>query len=63
MSKNIFLTEVQLPSKGELDLLKQEVAFKNVNIDANQETISRLEHQKKARLEEVRVHAKNGPSC
>lgn len=61
MSKNIFLTEVKLPSKGEMNMLKQEVAFKNANIDANQETISRLEHQKKARMEEVRVRAKNGP--
>ncbi len=63
ISKNIFLTEVPLPSKGELDMLKQEVAFKNVNIDANEETISRLQHQKKIRMEEVRFRDNSWPSC
>lgn len=54
MSKGISLTEEQMPSKEELNMMKDEVTFKSKHIDANQETITRLQQQKTTRMEEVR---------
>ena len=35
-----------------MELMKDEVAFTRKNLDANQETMALLEHQKNARMEE-----------
>ena len=44
---------MELPSKEEMDLMKDEVAFTGKHLDANQETITLLQQQKKSRMEEV----------
>lgn len=43
-----------MPTKAELEMMKDEAAFTMNHLDHNQETMAHLEQQKKARVEEVR---------
>ena len=48
------MTEMmELPSKEEMELMKDEVAFTGKHLDANQEIITLLQQQKKSRMGEV----------
>lgn len=46
-------TTMDLPSKEEVELMKDEVVFTGKHLDANQETIALLQQQKQSRMEEV----------
>ncbi|KAL3800784.1 hypothetical protein HJC23_001621 [Cyclotella cryptica] len=54
LDKRITETDLtKLPSKAELELMKNEVAFTAKHLDNNQETITRLQQQKKTRMMEL----------
>lgn len=51
--KRSIAVDLKLPSKAELELMQNEVAFTAKHLDNNQETITRLQQQKKTRMIEL----------
>lgn len=47
------MLEMELPSNEEMELMKDEMAFTEKNLDVNQETMTLLQNQKKKRMDEV----------
>eukprot|EP00984_Skeletonema_dohrnii_P020526 scaffold10013_cov79-Skeletonema_dohrnii-CCMP3373.AAC.30 len=47
------LTECPMPTVNEVELMKEEVAFTNSQLEINQDTVNRLQQQKLARMEEL----------
>lgn len=47
------MLEMELPSNEEMELMKDEMAFTEKNLDVNQETMTLLQKQKKKRMDEV----------